>query len=283
MIILILLLAYYAGNFLLQNNIKEVEDLNNNEQIAKYIEQLDMEIQEESKKTRNFFGFDFFNIFRTKSSEDSYSPELYKDALRIFENSELYNFENGWTDKCTYADLYSGFQKTSRDSHVNIDCGVVIDNSWNYDAFESVMGWSFEETYQKLSRYNDGYQIFSECTYGELQEVFDYIVEKTKKQVLYECKDLELNENQIGALTTVKYLYGNLGNFVEAYKLYGDSEALRDNFYIFDGGKFYFPLSSTKNLAIYRTRSESTWNMFNGNYNISGYHVEGGRIVLNSY
>lgn len=39
----------------------------------------------------------------------------------------------------------------------------------------------------------------------------------------------DLSENQLNALAAVKYQYGNIGNFAEMYKKYGDTEELKNN------------------------------------------------------
>lgn len=297
-IILVVVVVINIFLFITENDIKNAEDLNNNKKVASEIDKLNNDINEIQNKHNNSDIFsiifeEFCKALGLSSSTDTESEsankwtnnekrehQLARDALRIFEMSDLYNYENGWSKECKYVDETTDYQRTSQDTQTNIDAGIVISQDWNNVYFEKVMGWSPSETSEILNQFNKEGQIFKYCTRKELMEIFDLVFDTTWNNVENETAGLSLKEEQIAALTTIRYLYGNLGNFVEVYKKYGDTTTMYNSFYVVTNGKVYYPLSVQYNDSLYLGRTESTVKIFQGNYNLPGYHVKGGRIVL---
>ncbi|MDO5556967.1 MAG: M23 family metallopeptidase [Clostridia bacterium] len=89
-----------------------------------------------------------------------------------------------------------------------------------------------------------------------------------RQYVLKKTKGLNLNEAQITALVAMKYQYGNLGNFVQMYKKYGNTAALRQH-QVTNG---YHPWIKGPER---NGRAAANWKLFNqGKYiNISGKEI----------
>ena len=298
LIILMVVIVINIFLFITENDIKSAEDLNNNKKVASEIDKLNNSINEIQKNHNNS---DIFNIVFEEvckalglslttdvksesvnkwTNNEKREHQLARDALRILEMSDLYNYENGWIKECKYVDEVTDYQRTSQDTQTNIDAGIVISENWNNVYFEKVMEWSPSKTREILNQFNQEGQIFKYCTRKELMEVFNLVFDTTWNKVENETAELNLNENQIAALTTIRYLYGNIGNFVDVYKKYGDSTTMYNSFYVVTNGKVYYPLSAQYNDSLYLGRTESTVKIFEGDYNLPGYHVKGGRIVL---
>lgn len=65
-----------------------------------------------------------------------------------------------------------------------------------------------------------------------VEKVYSYILEeKYMKPVIAAVEDLNLSQNQIDALTSLKYNHGNISGFREAYNKYGSTEQLCTNWW----------------------------------------------------
>jgi flagellum-specific peptidoglycan hydrolase FlgJ len=86
-----------------------------------------------------------------------------------------------------------------------------------------------------------------------------------------------LNEQQIDALTIIKYQYGGIGNFVSQWNKYGNTDILKDVVYQSGEWKYYFKQNPSDG------RAEANWKLFHegiyvdkeGNEIIGGSGTEG--------
>ena len=78
----------------------------------------------------------------------------------------------------------------------------------------------------------------------------------------------QLDQPQIDALTCIMYQYGNIGNFVEAYKTYGNTEDLI-KYAKSNSGKTYFNSNVENN-----GRSQANWTLFHEGKYIAGTKEE---------
>ena len=110
----------------------------------------------------------------------------------------------------------------------------------------------------------DSWQIGDNCytKYGVENSVIDSIMmeelnerrDRIKAQVS-SCSP-PLNEQQIDALTAVSYQYGGIGNFVEMWNQYGNTEQLRDNVHQTGQWAYYFKQNPSVG------RAEANWKLF---------------------
>lgn len=87
-----------------------------------------------------------------------------------------------------------------------------------------------------------------------MMEELDEMRNRVKSQVV-SCSPA-LNEQQIDALTAISYQYGGIGNFVEMWNKYGNTEELRDNVHQTGQWAYYFK----QNPSI--GRAEANWKLF---------------------
>lgn len=98
------------------------------------------------------------------------------------------------------------------------------------------------KTYMHVSEYKQNGIDIASGKYDNLgvSRIDVSIVDNVKQMLLDNMKNsiksdlakkgvTNLTENQLNALTAVKYQYGNIGNFAEMYKKYGDTEELKNN------------------------------------------------------
>lgn len=145
----------------------------------------------------------------------------------------------------------------------------------NVEHYESV-GINIKE-----SKYNNVGS--SKIEVEKVLSVFEKEVNEKRNYVRSEAKKagVTLKQNQIDALTAVAYQYGNIGNFFEMYKKYGDTESLKENAEA-RGATYshYFIEVKPGGNENSRNRGEANWKLFHeGRYIIQG----GKELDLNSY
>lgn len=82
---------------------------------------------------------------------------------------------------------------------------------------------------------------------------------------------ITLKDYELHALVAIKYQYGNIGNFVSCYQKYGNTEELRQNFYVLNnsGQPSYYPFFKAwdNGTGAGKQRSDNNWQLFhNGIY-----------------
>lgn len=163
--------------------------------------------------------------------------------IRAWECDSLYEFYIGETTTCPkYVDgeYYKVYYGGRSDPTYNIAYGIVISRDYN-DRYFNQKGVS---TATLRSYTTDGAK-FTALKGKEVEEIFNQIIDKYKNAVESSVAGLNLSQNQKDALTAIKYQYGNIGNFKEAYNNYyikGDIEGFKRNFKDTQG---YQPLLDT--------------------------------------
>ena len=156
------------------------------------------------------------------------SGNITHDFVRAWEDYDLYKYYKGITSSSTHAsgEYYTIYMEGPIS---NIAYGIVLNKGWN-DKHFTERGVSVET----LKSYTTHGQPFTELTGKQIEEIFEEILNEVHiKAVENECKELNLEDYQISALTSIRYQYGNIGNFVEVYKNYylkGDKESFKNNF-----------------------------------------------------
>lgn len=110
----------------------------------------------------------------------------------------------------------------------------------------------------------ENWQIGDNCytKYGVENSIIDSVMmeelnemrNRVKSQVA-SCSPA-LNEQQIDALTAISYQYGGIGNFVEMWNRYGNTEELRDNVHQTGQWEYYFKQNPSMG------RAEANWKLF---------------------
>lgn len=192
-----------------------------------------------------------FDLEDFNSIIDGVTGSILADYIRLWENFDLYKYYKGITSTSSYA---SGeYYKTYGDGHINIAYGQVIDTTWNDEVFRK---HGVEPSV--LHGYGSG-QVFRELTGAEVEEVFEEIANNTceaTKSAIDSSILSRLSENQIHALTAVKYQYGNIGNFNSVYAKYsqGDKSGFRSSFTVNGGHPFL--------RGVPPERGEANWKLF---------------------
>lgn len=88
-------------------------------------------------------------------------------------------------------------------------------------------------------------------------QIFKEHIYELKREVETECNNIKINENQIDALTFIKYQYGNIGEFVEMYKKYGNTDEFRTK-YVVGGYNPFLRVDGEWQLK----RSNANWKLF---------------------
>lgn len=219
---------------------------------------------------------DILNLYNSSycQTTSSVSGDIICDYIRTWENLSLYNYYKGNSSTTKYAsgEYYTIYMEGSIS---NIAYGIVLNRGWN-DKYFTKRGVSTGA----LNSYSTEGQSFKELTGKEIEEIFEEMInEQHKSMVETKCKDVDLEDNQICALTSIHFQYGNIGNFVEAYKNYyvkGDKEGFKSNFKTSTG---YQPLKtdSTNNKeGRISSRVKANWDLFD-----TGVYKTSGGAILN--
>lgn len=218
---------------------------------------------------------DILNLYNSTYCQTTSSVgDIICDYIRTWENISLYNYYKGISSSSKYAsgEYYNVYMEGTIS---NIAYGIVLNRGWNDDYFTK-RGVSATA----LKSYSTEGQPFKELTGKEIEEVFEEMInEQHKSKVEIKCKDIDLEDNQICALTSIHFQYGNIGNFVDAYNNYymkGDKEGFKDNFKTSTG---YQPLKtdSTNNKEKrISSRVKANWDLFD-----TGVYTTSGGTILN--
>ncbi len=217
-------------------------------------------------------------------SVSSTGNPIYLDFIAGWEDSVVWRYLNGKSDE--YKDhLTSVITKdkkyficyTDGSGDRNYGYGVChyTGHDWiNVDAYKA------EGINIKENRYNNvgSSKIETNIVMNVCKKEANSKRNAIKKQI--KKAGITLKDNQIDALTAVFYQYGNIGNFCEMYKKYGDTDALRENAYAFNAKYKYYFKEVKPGGDNAKKRGEANWNLFhNGKYIIQG----GEELNVSSY
>lgn len=250
-------------------------------------------IIEQNEKTANLLNLTKYLIYKASEMEydvlefsfDEFELEEFKTSDSSSGSTSVYATGNALLE---YLKAWEGHEGLSPDGK-KYKIGLVNGNrTVGYGIDLETSG--FEPRF-KLAKYStnvgdyvDVYFV-DNLTKEEIQQKRDMVISKTSK-----CKP-PLNEEQIDALAVVAYQYGNIGNFVEMYAKYGNTEELRNHCQAYKSGGglnangYYFTTKIGGNPEG-NGRCDANWKLFNkGKYtNQAGEEIKvvsssGGTIV----
>ena len=174
----------------------------------------------ENQKTQNYETILRYLLYIYTGNED-YGATDVNDIFnkRNFNNVSsggvLVEYLNAWEGTIYNADKTKYVVHDDGKGYRTVGYGVCIDRqSSRFNGKLDVSGLKFGD----------------EVDIDIVDEVRSQIVTDFYNEVVSQVNSLDLEESQIHALTAIKYQYGNLGNFVEMYKKYGNTDQLKSYF-----------------------------------------------------
>ena len=270
---------------------KEYEDTLRNNMIPDWL----FEIMEENPKTVNMIDLTKYLLY--KATGKDYGVKNFEDIdfseLLGFDNVNGYNgndimfdFIASWENSALYEYMKSDSTAGYNSTPYIYKC--VTEDKKYYKCVEDIGMYNGTRNFgfgvchynpndvglMKQELYSEEGINISESKYlQEGTELDVEIVDRIKKKIIDQkrteitnlTQGLDLAENQINALIDLSYQRGNINGFVSAYKIYGNTEQLRNNF------SFNDPNSR---------RTEARWQLFHKGV----YQLGTGEIVdPNSY
>lgn len=224
------------------------------------------------------FDFSVYENSGFSNISTSVAGDILMNYLASWESGAVWSYRNGKTGYSSYISKYITEDKTQyicyKDYENTRNFGYGVCHSADYGA-----------TYWHVEEYRaNGINIDSgEYNAVGVSKIDVDIVDNVKSMLLegYQTRIKEMLNNagileeisqpQLDSLTCIMYQYGNIGNFVEAYKQYGNTEALRDAAKS-RSGKTYFNSNVENN-----GRSQANWKLFH-----EGIYTAGTGEVLDS-
>lgn len=180
------------------------------------------------KITDKDYGVTDFNKALYSMQKFGTGNVLY-DYIRIRENYTLYLFYIGETSSCEY--VTANHYKTIADPSaglIDFTYGVVINPAWHDEEFAE-----FGVTPEQVRKYTqDGMEV-TELSHEQAEKFFEKCVDSQRNSVKESISSgIELDDDQINALTMISYAFGNIGNFNDVYYLYkeGKKEEFKSSF-----------------------------------------------------
>lgn len=213
------------------------------------------EIMEENPKTVNMIDLTRYLLFKATGKNygiENFEDISFGDMVEIssgYSNSDaLFYYVSSWEHGALlgYIEDIPGYTYTSDVSKCitedkkyyicvsdlyanngtrNFGFGVChyTGSSWNN------IGYYKDEGIDITQYYDIGKKLPVELVDRVKKRILEDKVESVKAQT----QGLNLTDKQIYALVDVSYRCGNIGNFVEAYKKYGNTDAFKNNFYAY--------------------------------------------------
>ena len=215
-----------------------------------------------------FLGEDFSNAIGTQDAFLEYLKSWENDVIRKYVNGET--SYSGYITKLITEDRTKYICYNDNDATRNYGYGVC---HWTGSSWNNVESYSSVNVNIKDSKYNQvgtstlDVEIVDQVMNMEVQSFRQYVESKIASA------GIVLESYQIDALTAVAYQYGNIGNFCEMYKKYGNTDALKQNFKNASGRYNPFIKGPESN-----GRANANWTLFHtGKYMGS----DGKEIVVN--
>lgn len=221
---------------------------------------------------RDKFETEFdFSIYADNSFNSvSFSSNILFDYLCSWENTGLWQYLNGNGD-------YSRVSKYITEDGSKYICYSDIASTRNF-GFGVCHSPDSGATYYHVQEYLEEGIIINNGQYNAVgvSQIDRVAVDNVKTKLINSYQESvknqlqrggildQMSQAQIDALTAITYQYGNIGNFVEAYKQYGNTEALI-NAARTKSGKTYFNSNVESN-----GRSQANWRLFHEGIYIAG-------------
>lgn len=201
-----------------------------------------------------------------------YSYDIIFDFIASWENGPLYQYINGKSSYNSTPYIYKCITEDKKYYICVADIGITPEKTRNF-GFGVCHSNDYGSTFWHIDEYNK--QGIDITQYGQLgtklevekvDNVKKAIIQNNKDSVKSQTTGLDLTEFQIDALVAVKYQYGNIGNFVEVYKRYGNTDELRANFREIEGA---YPWTTGRGET--NGRPEANWKLFHEGKYITPY------------
>ena|GEM_PF-6408990 len=183
--------------------------------------------------------YDFSEYAETSFEEISAfgSSDILGDFLSAWESGAVWKYING---NGTYSSHVAKYVTKDKKQYICFaDDEAQQTRNYGYGVCHTA---DAGKTYMHVSEYKQNGIDIASGKYDNLgvSRIDVSIVDNVKQMLLDNMKNsiksdlakkgvTNLTENQLNALTAVKYQYGNIGNFAEMYKKYGDTEELKNN------------------------------------------------------
>lgn len=183
--------------------------------------------------------YDFSEYAETSFEEISAfgSSDILGDFLSAWESGAVWEYING---NGTYSSYVAKYVTKDKKQYICFaDDEAQQTRNYGYGVCHTA---DAGKTYMHVSEYKQNGIDIASGKYDNLgvSRIDVSIVDNVKQMLLDNMKNsiksdlakkgvTNLTENQLNALTAVKYQYGNIGNFAEMYKKYGDTEELKNN------------------------------------------------------
>lgn len=183
--------------------------------------------------------YDFSEYAETSFEEISAfgSSDILGDFLSAWESGAVWEYING---NGTYSSHVAKYVTKDKKQYICFaDDEAQQTRNYGYGVCHTA---DAGKTYMHVSEYKQNGIDIASGKYDNLgvSRIDVSIVDNVKQMLLDNMKNsiksdlakkgvTNLTENQLNALTAVKYQYGNIGNFAEMYKKYGDTEELKNN------------------------------------------------------
>ncbi len=195
-----------------------------------------------------------------------FEPEEFNEDTSFYagEGGALEEFIKAWEGTKTDA---SGNYRVFSDSKGNATVGYGICIKWQKSRLN-------ERGLTELTSYNRESDLFGKVLVGKndlIDDITREIINEFRQDIIKSTMGLNLEDTQIDALVAIKFQYGNIGNFVEQYKKYGNTEGLKNAVHS-NGGGYYF-----KN-GIPQPRAVANWKLFHEGV----YTTKSGTVIASS-
>lgn len=258
------------------------EKTNNMVELTKWL------LQQCSKKFKyGLTEFDFSEYEPDSFTQVSFGGgDILQYYLKAWENGTVTAYLNDETSYNSYVAKYITQDKTKYICYTDVNgtrnfgYGVChwTGRSWNnVDSYASVGINIKDNSYNQLGVSTLDVSIVDKVMQIEIDNFKNYVKTKISQA------GIQLEENQINALTSVAYQYGNIGNFTNVYPQYGNTEQFRNNFVV-NGYKPF--VTGYKGISYEIKRANANWKSFHENIYIdqSGNVIDvsqfaGGTIV----
>ena len=188
---------------------------------------------------------DLLDLFRDRLTSVGYGSNILLEFIKSWENSAIWNYERDGTytrgsrystDRYLTEDgqYYLVYEDGSR-GHNNIAYGLAtfITNSGHVRDVHPTYGGGYYNHEDGLNSRGISVRSLhtgSQVPVDQVNEYYAEYVQGRLSAVESKVGGLDLTTQQIHALVSVMYQYGNIGNFVEAYTQHGNTEALKTAF-----------------------------------------------------
>lgn len=176
------------------------------------------------------FDFSEFepNSFSTVSGAGA---DILMDYLKSWENGTLWRYEKGEISYSKYVSKYITEDKTKYicftdgEGRLNFGYGMCHYYSGHYNHVDLYSSLGVD-----IKQYGLGSTIDVEIVNQAKEKFIEGVRQSVNAKLT--AAGLSLNENQVNALIAISYQWGDhiVDDFIPAYKKYGDTEALRNNF-----------------------------------------------------